>query len=86
MCSFHLRISLAESCLASRYPEDIWTGDWTAILHSACGKLCGLILFAWFNAFGLGQLSEDMISIDLLGMNGFEAKIQKIQKIQTREG
>lgn len=27
---------------------------------------------AWFNAFGLGQLSEDMISIDLRGMNGFE--------------
>jgi len=24
-----LEISLAESCLASRYPEDIWTGDWS---------------------------------------------------------
>ena len=28
MCSAD-RMSLAESALASRYPDEIWSGDWT---------------------------------------------------------
>lgn len=51
LCSSHPRISLAESCLASRYPEDIWTGDWTAILDSACGKVCLDWYFCIFQCF-----------------------------------
>eukprot|EP00438_Fugacium_kawagutii_P013174 Skav230170 [mRNA] locus=scaffold196:7948:19347:- [translate_table: standard] len=35
-----VRISLAESCLATRYPEDIWTGDWSAGA-SQISRVCG---------------------------------------------
>lgn len=49
--------------------------DWRLDCHSGFCLWEGvfrLILLHFSMFFGLGQLSEDMISIDLRGMNGFE--------------